>query len=121
MRGGLATPDPEFTVDVRREGDLVVVAPKGEIDLSTVEQLRAAIEKHEQDRLLLDLRDVDFLDSSGLTLILELHRRAEETGVGFALGRGPEPVQRIFAMTGLAHRLRFVEPGTSTDGRSPSH
>jgi anti-anti-sigma factor len=117
----LATPDPEFTVDVRREGEVVVVAPKGEIDLSTVERLRAAIEEQERDQLLLDLRDVDFLDSSGLTLILELHRRAEENGASFVLGRGPEPVQRIFAMTGLAHRLRFADAGTGGDGQSADH
>ncbi len=114
----MATPDPEFTVDVRREGELVVVAPRGEIDLSTVERVREAVEGHGRERLLLDLRDVDFLDSSGLTLILALHRRAEEVGVSFTLGRGPEPVQRIFAMTGLADRLRFEDLGAGAGGRS---
>jgi anti-sigma B factor antagonist len=117
----LLTPPPEeFTVDVRREGDVMVFAPRGEIDLSTVGQLRAALDGHEHENLVLDLRDVEFLDSSGLTLILELHRRAEENGSGFALGPGPRPVQRIFEMTGLSHRLTFVDhsaPPTGTDAQ----
>jgi anti-anti-sigma factor len=118
-RGALLTPQPEFTVDVRREGDVVVLAPRGEIDLSTVGQLRAALDGHEHENLVLDLKDVEFLDSSGLTLILELHRRAEETGSGFVLGQGPRAVQRIFEMTGLTHRLRFVDHAgrTGTDAQ----
>lgn len=101
-------PQPEFSVDVRRDGDaVVVVAPTGEIDLSTVEEVRARLRQHERGTLVLDLRGVEFLDSSGLTMILEQHRRAEQAGFPFVLTRGPERVQRIFDITGLMHRLTF--------------
>lgn len=98
----------------------MVFAPRGEIDLSTVGLVRAALEGHEHEARVLDLGEVEFLDSSGLTLILELHRGAEASGSSFALGRGPRAVQRIFEMTGLTDRLNFVEQtaGTGSDGQS---
>jgi anti-anti-sigma factor len=108
-------PQPEFTVDVRRTEESVVVAPTGEIDLSTVEQVRALLRRHERGTLVLDLRGVEFLDSSGLTMILEQHRRAEQSGFAFVLTRGPDRVQRIFDITGLMHRLTFVDdPGAGS-------
>ncbi len=94
-------------IDVNPDGDRVVVAPVGEIDLSTVPQLRAALDEVSDagfKQIVLDLRGVTFLDSSGLKLILDQHAR----DVGFALIAGPEPVHRVFAVTGLDRRLPFL-------------
>jgi anti-sigma B factor antagonist len=110
-------PQPEFTVDVRRAGEsVVVVVPVGEIDLSTVEEVRSLLREHEHGTLVLDLRGVEFLDSSGLTMILEQHRRAEHNGYEFVLTRGPDRVQRLFDITGLMHRLTFLDepPGAGS-------
>jgi anti-sigma B factor antagonist len=103
---------PGFKVEVRREGARTIVAPSGEIDLGSAGQLRSALQRAREDGpLVLDLRDVTFMDSVGLGLVIEEHRRAEREGGDFRLRRGPENVQRLFDMTGLAPRLRWDEDG----------
>jgi anti-anti-sigma factor len=51
------------------------------------------------------------MDSVGLGLVVEEHRRAEREGDDFRLRRGPANVQRVFDMTGLSPRLRWDEDG----------
>ena len=57
----------------------------------------------------LDLRKLRFVDSTGLRLILEIDAMARRDGFNFAVVRGPETVQRIFAITGMEDRLVFVD------------
>jgi len=98
---------PDFSVDVVRHLGAVVVAPRGDVDMATVDRLRAACEPS-AGRLVLDLRRVAFLDTSGINFILERQRHADGGGVSFTVVRGPEHVQRLFDIAGLNHRLRFV-------------
>jgi anti-sigma B factor antagonist len=111
-------PLPDFSVDVRRHPGAVVVAPRGDVDMATVEHVRAACEAS-GGRLVLDLRGVEFLDTSGLNLILEQQRLADADGFSFTVVRGPRHVQRLFDITGLNHRLHFVaDPAEALgDGR----
>jgi anti-anti-sigma factor len=102
------TPGPEFSVDVRQDGASVIVAPRGELDLGSVVELRAALRRHDllhARAVVLDLSEVSFLDSSGLSVVLEEHQRCGRDGCDFRLVPGPEPVQRVFEMTGLARLL----------------
>jgi anti-anti-sigma factor len=108
---------PGFSVDVRRDGATVVVAPQGEVDLATVAALRAALDGVGAcDVLVLDLRGVEFIDSSAIGLIVDEHRRAEQEGSTFRVVSGPNRVQRLLEMTGLARRIEVVEPGGESDG-----
>ena len=75
--------------------------------MATVEQVRAVCEAS-GGRLVLDLRGVEFLDTSGLNLILEQQRLADADGFSFTVVQGPEHVQRLFEIAGLNHRLHFV-------------
>ena len=98
---------PPFEIAVNPDGDRVVVVPKGEIDLSTVPVLRRRLDEAARSgvkQLVLDLRGVSFLDSSGLKLILDQLDR----DVDFALIAGPESVHRVFEITGLHARIPFV-------------
>lgn len=107
MNGG-----PAFDVEVRREGARTIVAPSGELDLGSAGQLRSALQRSREGvPIVLDLRDVTFMDSVGLGLVIEEHRRAEREGDDFRLRRGPDNVQRLFEMTGLVPRLRWDEDG----------
>jgi anti-anti-sigma factor len=61
------------------------------------------------DTVVIDMRELTFIDSSGIRVILQAHRRAPKAGSRLLLVRGPRAVQRPFELTGLAERLPFVD------------
>ena len=101
-------PPDEFSVEVVRHGGALIVAAHGEVDMATADELRAACGAADA-MLVLDLRAVEFIDTSGLNLVMECQRRADVDGVGFAVVRGSAFVMRLFEIAGLNHRLRFVD------------
>jgi anti-anti-sigma factor len=112
----LAAPG-NFDVATHRQGAALVVGPRGEIDLATVGLVRDAVERDRQsgEKLVLDLREVGFMDTSGLRYVLELVDRAAREGFEVSLVRGPAAVQRVFEVSGLEPRLPFVDdPETAT-------
>jgi anti-sigma B factor antagonist len=96
----------------RRNGSVAVVAPTGDLDLSGAARLEIELERLEQEPdlevLVLDLRGLEFMDSSGLRLVVLTDRRAREAGRRFALVRGTDTVQRVFEITRMHERLDFV-------------
>ncbi len=111
-------PPQPFSISVKPDRGRVLVAPSGEIDVSTVSLLRARLDELAAPgfaQLVLDLRQVTFLDSSGLSLILDETAREDRA---FALIAGPHAVQRVFEVTGTLDRLPFVSARAgSADGR----
>jgi anti-anti-sigma factor len=98
-------------VDVRREPGRLVVAPTGELDISTVDQMRAVLgERRADEALELDLGGLQFVDTSGLQLIVEVHREARRDGYDLTLVEGTTNVQRVFEMAGLDRVLPFAPP-----------
>jgi anti-anti-sigma factor len=90
---------------------MLVVAPRGEIDLATVDLVLDAIEREHLpgESLAIDLRDVGFMDTSGLRLVIGLNERAADENFELRVVRGPAPVQRVFEVAGLLPRLPFVD------------
>ena len=84
-------------------GDTDVVLPSGELDLSTAPNLAAALTATIAPRVILDLRRLTFIDSSGIGMIVKFQRHFAVEGIRFALVKGTDQVQRAFA---IAH----VEP-----------
>jgi anti-sigma B factor antagonist len=83
----------------------------GELDISEVDRVEKAIrevEEHRPPLLVLDLRSLQFIDSSGLRLILATDARAREHGRRLAMIRGPDAVHRVFQITDLTERLEFL-------------
>jgi anti-anti-sigma factor len=103
-----ARPQP-FTVDVQHRDDVAIVRPHGELDLATVETLRAALDGVEHaGRLVVDLRGLSFLDSTGLHLLVALHRRARRDGFQLTLVAPAAPVDKAIQVSGLGQTLPFV-------------
>lgn len=105
------TPPDDFKIEVLSLEGATVVAPSGEIDVATVGSLRERMLAAEGERpvLVLDLREVGFMDTSGLQLVFETERRSSEHGFRFALVRGPRRLQRLFEIAGLEDRLWTVD------------
>jgi anti-sigma B factor antagonist len=105
----MGTAEEDFTVDVRREGERAQVAVTGELDIATVPRLAAAMREHDDLRVVvLDLRALSFLDTSGLRAVIDEDVRATADGRRLQILRGPAAVQRVFALAGVEDRLPFV-------------
>ncbi len=90
-------------IESQREGDSVTVAVAGEIDLSTADQLDAAIREAEEtdtNRIVVDLSAMSFVDSTGLAVLLEAIKRTRRDGnrLSFVPSRH-EAVTRLLALT----------------------
>jgi anti-anti-sigma factor len=115
-------PQP-FAVDVKRANGVAIVQPHGELDVATVQTLRAALDGVvNTERLVLDLRGLSFFDSTGLHLLVALDQRARRDGFELTLVAPAAPVDRAIHVSGLDHALPFVaaddavdrDPGEST-------
>ena len=96
-----------LAVDLEERHDLSVVTARGVIDFWSVgpmqERLNDALQAH--PRVVLDLRDVSFVDSTGLGLLLSVHERAEADG-GWLHLAAPNPlVKRLMQTTELDRRF----------------
>ena len=112
-------PDVEpFRCEVQGGRGAVHIAPVGELDMATARVLEAHLSKQRMagfKHLTLDLRDVCFLDSTGLRLILEWDAMSRSDGFAFDLVAGPPVVQRLFELTGTVQRLSFVGASHARD------
>ncbi len=100
-----------FAAHAERLDRAYVVAPVGALDLGTVETLRQLIADRppQCDRLVLDFSGLTFFDTSGMRLVIETMHATSRDGVGLALVRGCEDVQRLFAVAQLEDRLPFFD------------
>lgn len=100
-----------FRVEVERRDGVVVVSPFGEIDMATAHQVAQALRPGAAtvETLVLDLRGVSFLDTSGLRVVVDARERADQDGFDLVLVRGNRQIQRIIEIAGLAGALRFVD------------
>ncbi len=58
--------------------------------------------------MVLDLQDLQFVDSAGLRVILAAHERSRQNGQALALTPGTEQVQRLFTIAGVNDHLRII-------------
>jgi len=102
--------DPGTQLTVQPVGDGVVKI-SGELDIRTCDQLEhdAGDLADRGGRLVLDLSELTFCDSTGLAGLVRLHKRAEAAG-GTLVLRAPVPrVHHLLSLTGLT-RLFPIEP-----------
>jgi len=91
---------------------MVVLRLTGELDLASAPLLQSKIDSSDIDgsaRVVLDLRELQFIDSTGLRVIFSAHARSRERGAQFAVTTGSEQVQRLLAITGAGEHLRVID------------
>lgn len=105
----LDSPEPgALTVDVRDEDGAAVICLSGDLDMASVSQARTAIDaalaSHPR-RVVLDASALDYTDSSGIALLVQVTRRTGQVQV-----RNPSPVIRqLIELTGLSEILDVVD------------
>lgn len=85
----------------------------GELDLESapaLEKCLGEILAEDHDRILLDLNELTFVDSAGVTVLIRAKREAEERGRRLRLRRPTAQLHRVFALVGLVDWLEFEEP-----------
>ncbi len=95
-----------LSVEIKSEhgGDAIVYRLGGSLDMATSPSLRAAlIEAADEGKhdILVDLSQLEFLDSTGLGALIGAHRRALEHGGHVRLVVGEGQIQRLLMITGL--------------------
>lgn len=102
---------PEFECDVHEHGEIAVVRLAGELDLATAPEAQAALRRAaaEKREVVLDLRGLVFMDSTGLRLTLEMDALARQEGFRFVVVRGSGIIHRVFQMSGVEEHLTLVD------------
>ena len=107
------TRPPAFRVLTNESGSRVEIAIHGELDLATAPQLDTEFERVAAlegiEVVVVDLRELAFLDSTGLEAIIKFDARSRAAGVELAVVRGPRAVERLFAVMQLDRKLRIVD------------
>lgn len=94
----------DLTLSTRREGDRTVVVVGGEIDVYTAPKLREQLVELEtagQHDLVVDLEQVEFLDSTGLGVLVGGLKRVRAHDGSLRLVCTQERILKVFRITGL--------------------
>jgi anti-anti-sigma factor len=102
----------QFHVGAERIGTKALVTVEGELDIATLPEFEQAITRMRAqglERLVIDLRELAFLDSMSIELLLRLHGELTATGAELVVVRGPRAVNRIFDLMELERVLTLVD------------
>lgn len=92
----------QLDVDVTERTDERIVRPRGEITASSIEEFRDRLaDQLGVPRLVLDLRDVTFMDSTGLGLLAKAKRVADQSGGTLVVKNATSNVRRSLVYAGL--------------------
>jgi anti-anti-sigma factor len=89
-----------------------VIALFGELDLESAPELERQLRElngTNSGRLLIDLSGLEFMDSTGLAVMVRTQRAARDDGHRLSLRPGPTQVQRLFELTGVLRGFVFED------------
>jgi anti-sigma B factor antagonist len=107
----------ELQVRSELRGGWTVVAVSGELDAETVPVLSDRLEASTGAHVVVDLSGVPFMDTTGLSLMLDWHRRLDGSGGQFRMACMQPSVHKLFRLTELTEVMHIhdsVESATST-------
>ena len=90
-------------IDTQADGDTLEGTLLGEFDMESVAKFRKAVEDDPEPwkRVVIDMSDLAFMDSSGLQELVRLDNRAHERGLEVMIAKPSVPVVRLLELTGL--------------------
>jgi anti-anti-sigma factor len=101
-----------FSVETGSLGEAALVSLSGDLDLSTAKRAEQEIEAAERAApatLVVDLRGLTFMDSTGLRVVVSAAKRAGRANRRLVIIQGPAAVRRVFEITRLDERLDIVD------------
>ena len=112
-----------FSTSVEQRSGASVVVMRGDLDIASEAQAMAELEAAMDgcDVMVVDLRELDFLDSTGVRVLLASELRAREHGMRFGVVRGGGMVARLLEVTRIDRRFPEVDdPDEFIGGESPA-
>jgi anti-sigma B factor antagonist len=105
----MLTTAPPFSVGSERNGDLTRVIVTGELDLATSPALREKLDslRPGTKRVLVDLRDLTFMDSRGIAVLVNAALESDRDGREFRLSPVTGQVERILECTSLLNWFSY--------------
>jgi anti-sigma B factor antagonist len=104
---------PTLNLEVLQTGQETLVSLSGELDLSSAPALREllaeAFDGDHQRRIVLDLSDLIYLDSTGLSIFVSAHKRATASGMEFCLTNPNPSIVQLFKITALDHFFTILD------------
>ncbi len=86
-----------------------MLALKGELDVSSSAALEEELQRvNGASVIVLDLTDLEFIDSTGLGVLVKTHQRLREEGDQLAIVEGSGQVKRLLELTGLDRQLTLI-------------
>jgi anti-anti-sigma factor len=103
-----------FDVSVDDLGRVIVVRVQGEVDAATAPRMGETVNRllSKGERVVLDLRLVDFMDLHGLAVVIRATRRARTDGGSFAIARPAPCVKRLIGLVHAEGEVRILPDGT---------
>lgn len=99
-------PNGALRVELTRDDGLAVTVVRGEIDLDSSAQLNTVLNKVEKEqRVVLDMSEVTFMDSSGLAVLLRQSMGRRDVGGALQIRHPSQPVRRLLEFCCLEHLL----------------
>lgn len=95
-----------------------MIAPHGELDIATTPELAGAFAAATGGDVVVDLRGVTFMDSSGIACVLQAWRASGEAGGRLRAVPGPDEVQRVLALVALDREIDWIDPPAQVDWRA---
>jgi anti-sigma B factor antagonist len=105
----------QLQIEVSHDGGRAILALVGELDMASADRLQQAVDDdalRTETSVVLDLEGLQFIDSTGLRVILRALEHCRGRGQEFAITRGSPQVQRLLSITGVAAHLPTI---SSTD------
>ena len=109
----MATPPEEFSISATERDGQLLVTLRGELDLATAPDLEDLLEGRiaAGQEVVVDLRGLQFMDSSGIRVLIAGHARAERAGTRLLIVRPADehPVAKIIEVSGLDGELHLID------------
>ncbi|MBE2320072.1 STAS domain-containing protein [Solirubrobacter sp. CPCC 204708] len=100
-----------FRCEVSHLDGTASVRPEGDLDMSTVDDVEHLLDellRGGAKQIVVDLRGLSFMDSTGITLLTRWNNAANRDGFDLALIQGEDRIARLFTLTGLHEYFTFV-------------
>jgi anti-sigma B factor antagonist len=108
---------PGLTVESTGDGDACVLVLTGELSLAEASALERRLDlvlSTSATTILVDLAGVEFIDSTGLSVLVRAQQHASERGVELRVANPNAQASRLLSLTGLTERLTLPDSTAST-------